>query len=172
MTTSGNITYSYGGPQSVFSQPISKRSPKDEGDTEALAGFLLSLKHRSVTPEPQLLQVVDSRTSEEPSSQAETSSQDSSCDTRTRSPFQTLAAGHDSSEIPYVVSQLPQDSEIDVESLIGDSKLVAMEDRELVPDPLFTAMAQMKPCRLQHSDRVGCYKNRELGSVSMCCLHC
>ena len=58
------------------------------------------------------------------------------------------------------------------EQLIGDSKLVSLQDRDLVPDCLFVAMAQMKPCRLQSADRVGCYKSRDIGFVGMCCMHC
>lgn len=58
------------------------------------------------------------------------------------------------------------------ETLVDKSKLVLMKDRDLVPDALFIAMAQMKPCRLTHADRVGCYKSRELGFLGMCCKHC
>ena len=64
------------------------------------------------------------------------------------------------------------DADIDYESLIEGSKLVLMKDRDLVPDCLFVAMAQMKPCRLTHADRVGCYKARDVGFLGMCCKHC
>lgn len=57
-------------------------------------------------------------------------------------------------------------------SLMGDTVLVSAEDKDLVPDYLFLAMAQMKPCALAESDRVGCYKERTLGFVGMCCKHC
>uniref|UniRef100_A0A7S2V7N2 Uncharacterized protein n=1 Tax=Entomoneis paludosa TaxID=265537 RepID=A0A7S2V7N2_9STRA len=166
------------GPQSVFCKPISSRSPKDE-DTEALAGFLLSLKHRSVTPEPHhpLNDPVSPRADE--TSQPDMSHYPTS-DSRTQSPFQNVSASSSTvtettppqSPVVSSSSSALQDSEIDLEALIGDSKLVLMKDRDLVPDPLFAAMAQMKPCRLQHADRVGCYKNRELGFVGMCCMHC
>lgn len=33
-------------------------------------------------------------------------------------------------------------------------------------------MAQMKPCKLTSSDRVGCYKDRPVGFIGMCCKHC
>ena len=62
--------------------------------------------------------------------------------------------------------------DIDVEALMGDSKLVLTKDRDLVPDSLFVAMAQMRPCELTQADRVGCYKSRELGFVGMSCIHC
>ncbi|CAJ1936269.1 unnamed protein product [Cylindrotheca closterium] len=58
------------------------------------------------------------------------------------------------------------------ERLLEGSDLVLMKDRDLVPDALFVAMAQMKPCKLTQADRVGCYKSRELGFVGMCCKHC
>lgn len=57
-------------------------------------------------------------------------------------------------------------------SLMGDTALVSAEDKDLVPDYLFLAMAQMKPCTLTESDRVGCYKERNVGFVGMCCKHC
>lgn len=56
--------------------------------------------------------------------------------------------------------------------LASDDLLVSIEDRDLVPDVLLLAMAQLKPCRLTEADRVGCYKTRELGFVGMCCKHC
>jgi len=62
--------------------------------------------------------------------------------------------------------------EVSWDNLLGDSKLVFMKDRDLVPDALFIAMAQMKPCQLTQADRVGCYKSREIGFVGMCCKHC
>jgi hypothetical protein len=63
-------------------------------------------------------------------------------------------------------------SETSWEQLIDESELVLMKDRDLVPDSLFVAMAQMKPCKLTQADRVGCYKSREIGFVGMCCKHC
>lgn len=50
--------------------------------------------------------------------------------------------------------------------------LVVPKDRDLIPDALFVALGQMKPTRLQQSDRVGCYKTRQLGFLGMCCKHC
>jgi len=47
--------------------------------------------------------------------------------------------------------------------------LVVPKDRDLIPDALFVALGQMKACRLQQSDRVGCYKTRTLGFMGMCC---
>lgn len=57
-------------------------------------------------------------------------------------------------------------------SLMGDTALVSTEDMDLVPDYLFLAMAQMKPCVLSESDRVGCYKDRGVGFLGMSCKHC
>jgi hypothetical protein len=47
--------------------------------------------------------------------------------------------------------------------------LVVAKDRDLIPDALFVALGQMKPCVLQQSDRVGCYKTRTLGFLGMSC---
>ena len=57
-------------------------------------------------------------------------------------------------------------------SIMGEALLVTPDDKDLVPDYLFLAMAQMRPCALNESDRVGCYKDRELGFKGMCCKHC
>jgi len=66
----------------------------------------------------------------------------------------------------------PVISEASLNVLLGDSKLVLMKDRDLVPDALFVAMAQMKVCQLTEADRVGCYKAREIGFTGMSCKHC
>uniref|UniRef100_A0A7S1ULK3 Uncharacterized protein n=1 Tax=Grammatophora oceanica TaxID=210454 RepID=A0A7S1ULK3_9STRA len=58
------------------------------------------------------------------------------------------------------------------EALLNRSPLVLPVDRDLVPDALFVAMAQMKPCALTNVDRVGCYKSRELGYTGFACAHC
>mmetsp|Transcript_12154 Transcript_12154/g.35253 ORF Transcript_12154/g.35253 Transcript_12154/m.35253 type:complete len:341 (-) Transcript_12154:126-1148(-) len=63
-------------------------------------------------------------------------------------------------------------ADIPWDRLLADSELVVEKDRDLVPDALFVAMAQMKPCKLKQADRVGCYKSREIGFVGMCCMHC
>jgi hypothetical protein len=63
-------------------------------------------------------------------------------------------------------------TDISFDDLLGDSTLVIQKDRDLVPDALFVAMAQMKPCKLTQADRVGCYKTRGIGFVGMCCKHC
>mmetsp|Transcript_7296 Transcript_7296/g.13326 ORF Transcript_7296/g.13326 Transcript_7296/m.13326 type:complete len:391 (+) Transcript_7296:113-1285(+) len=63
-------------------------------------------------------------------------------------------------------------TDVSFDDLVGDSDLVVLKDRDLVPDALFVAMAQMKPCKLTQADRVGCYKTREIGFVGMCCKHC
>jgi hypothetical protein len=61
---------------------------------------------------------------------------------------------------------------INIDDLIRESTLVVPKDRDLVPDALFVAMAQMKPCTLTQADRVGCYKARGIGFLGMCCKHC
>mmetsp|Transcript_103932 Transcript_103932/g.291077 ORF Transcript_103932/g.291077 Transcript_103932/m.291077 type:complete len:332 (-) Transcript_103932:202-1197(-) len=73
---------------------------------------------------------------------------------------------------PPTLMEEPVLSDVSWELLLGDSKLVMMKDRDLVPDALFIAMAQMKSCKLAQADRVGCYKNREVGFTGMACKHC
>jgi len=73
---------------------------------------------------------------------------------------------------PPNLMEEPVLSDMSWELLLGDSKLVFMKDRDLVPDALFVAMAQMKPCKLSQADRVGCYKSREIDFTGMCCKHC
>ena len=60
----------------------------------------------------------------------------------------------------------------DFDHLLSGSDIVVMKDRDLVPDALFLAIAQMKPCKLAHADRVGCYKSRDIGFLGLCCKHC
>jgi len=55
---------------------------------------------------------------------------------------------------------------------IKQIRLVLPKDRKLIPAALFVALGQMKPCRLTQSDRVGCYKTRDIGFLGMCCKHC
>ena len=133
-------------------------------DTEEIAGYLLTLKNRSVTPDPHLSGHVQVVNQPQPSSHH--------------------SALQESSETPYVDQSHHCESTNDTpmgpcgelsmpwEQLIGNSKLVSVQDRDLVPDCLFVAMAQMKACRLQPSDRVGSYKTREIGFIGMCCKHC
>jgi len=136
-----------------------------EEDTQECASFLLALKHRSVTPEP-------------PEIDDEPSTSDRSClpEVIKSQQANTLKKVYDSDDgtvqnAPALMDeQLTNETSLEV--LLGDSQLVFASDRDLVPDPLFVAMAQMKPCSLTEADRVGCYKSRELGFTGMCCKHC
>jgi hypothetical protein len=79
-------------------------------------------------------------------------------------------------------SQLPQmlPSMVDRTLLRGndnaadllESTLVLPKDRELIPASVFVAMTQLKPCRVTRQDRIGSYKNREVGFLGLCCKHC
>ena len=152
MVTTGTV------PSLTSSKHTLRRIP----DTEEIAGYLLTLKHRPVTPDPHL-------SDRSPSVESEAKEQNASslCEGQSESPLveggETVSHG-----------LLGPTGEISMpwESLIANSKLVTMQDRDLVPDCLFVAMAQMKPCRLQPVDRVGCYKSREIGFVGMSCMHC
>lgn len=111
---------------------------------ERLAGFLLNMKHRSVTPEP----LFDGRES------------------RFTEVLKSSYKDHNSGS--YSIHE----SDFDFAEMASTSEIVDLEDRDLVPDALFVAMGQMKRCTLQPSDRVGCYKTREIGYVGFCCKHC
>ena len=55
---------------------------------------------------------------------------------------------------PVLLDDTPN-SDTSWERLLDGSDLVLMKDRDLVPDALFVAMAQMKACKLTQADRVG-----------------
>merc|ERR1712087_494833 len=80
-----------------------------------------------------------------------------------RAPNQVFIPTHISS------TQILQDN---LYEFLVDSSLLSPEDADLVPPYLFLAMAQMELCELKPEDRVGCYKNRELGFRGMRCKHC
>lgn len=143
---------------------LSAEKPRHIPDTEEIAGYLLTLKHRSVTPDPhasdraQQAAVNESHPTSHYGSVPGTP--DSPCVKQPQEGFDETRLG------PGGELTMPW------EQLIADSKLVSSQDRDLVPDCLFVAMAQMKACRLQPTDRVGCYKSREIGFIGMCCKHC
>ena len=156
----------------------SSKDPRHIPDTEEIAGYLLTLKHRSVTPDPhssdraQQQQVVSGGSQTSVYHHHHTTSQQ-----QPESPFVEQPSNSNNSHEEAVVDEsrvgpTGELSHMPWEQLIADSKLVSMQDRDLVPDCLFVAMAQMKPCRLQPADRVGCYKSREIGFIGMCCKHC
>jgi hypothetical protein len=142
-----------------------KHSTTTEEDTHECAEFLLTLKHRSVAPECHDLTYI----------------KDGLHDLTYRS-FQALShkenrdpsmKGKISNAITNPIELCDQGTMgISWESLIEGSQLVSMSDRELVPDALFVSMAQMKPCVLTESDRVGCYKSRPEAFAGLCCRHC
>jgi hypothetical protein len=47
-----------------------------------------------------------------------------------------------------------------------------IEDRDLVPDYVFLALAQLVPCQLITDDRIGAYRTRPIGFTGMCCRYC
>lgn len=157
-----------------------RSSASSENDTEEIASFLLSLKHRSVTPEPSL--AGDSAPSMSTSSSVSNNFSHPSPlrddDPQQEQQQQTFV---DKTPALMMVEQMQHQQEqtssvnmedFDVEALMGVGTLVLKKDRDLVPDSLFLAMSQMKPCELTQADRVGCYKSRELGFVGMACVHC
>jgi hypothetical protein len=76
-----------------------------------------------------------------------------------------------------VSSPTPEPSFLDLsdeqmKELMGDTELVKIDDRHYVPDYLFLAMAQLRPCNLVEDDRIGVYKAREIGFLGLCCKYC
>jgi hypothetical protein len=143
-----------------------------EEDTEEVASFLLSLKHnRSVTPEPPA---------------DDSDERYRNVKTTPYQPYGYASYGHGTNPtertlpvtgdrpVATASEELSMTSvaDIDYEALIAESNLVSPKDRDLVPDSLYIAMAQMQLCELTQADRVGCYKSREIGFVGMCCKHC
>jgi len=148
-----------------------------ENEATEVASFLLQLKHRSVTPEnapsstEHLLALHQSQAAHvrDPLSYSKVNALGS---------IGSVYGFPTTSFKPYMAERAPAlleepvISDMSWKRLLGDSKLVQMKDRDLVPDSLFLAMAQMKPCSLTQADRVGCYKTREIGFTGMCCKHC
>jgi len=138
-------------------------------DTETIASFLLTLRTRAVSPEPSTADTADA--DDNPSVVSESYHQVSQPSSPSQSPPQAYV-----DRTPCAISEdkqsLSSDEDIPVEGFLDSCKLVLTKDRDLVPDALFVAMAQMRPCKLTQADRVGCYKTRELGFVGMCCKHC
>jgi hypothetical protein len=56
--------------------------------------------------------------------------------------------------------------------ILENSTVVHMSDRHLVPDTIFAATAQTKPCEITEGDRVGRCKDHRIGSMGLCCRHC
>jgi hypothetical protein len=56
--------------------------------------------------------------------------------------------------------------------ILENSTVVHLSDRHLVPDTIFAATAQTKPCEITDGDRVGRCKDHRIGSMGLCCRHC
>jgi hypothetical protein len=153
-----------------------KQAHGRDRQTEEVANFLLSLKHsRSVSPEPREFDLCLTPTTKpvQAPSLTELSNEQNSEDVFVLSSIQSEPISPEQSPIqgsPFPSVNL--NSSYDWTKLLDESPLVKYEDRDLVPDALFVAMAQMKVCHLTQSDLVGCYKSRDIGFVGMCCKHC
>lgn len=177
-TTSSNMNIRYSSSQSPVSKP-----EMDDSQTEEIATFLLSLKHsRSVSPEPPESEQVPEQKQQEALYSSPISCSPSTYDNYANRQYQTpviqTAPTPNTLQLPSLhesttsSSTSIEASKYDWNQLLDGSPLVLLEDRDLVPDALFVAMAQMKVCYLTQPDRVGCYKEREIGFVGMCCKHC
>eukprot|EP00934_Nitzschia_sp_Nitz4_P004674 Nitzschia sp. Nitz4//scaffold43_size134323//31990//33099//NITZ4_003286-RA/size134323-processed-gene-0.34-mRNA-1//-1//CDS//3329551909//4664//frame0 len=145
-------------------------------EAQEVASFLLQLKHRS-TPDGPLSGLQEDAERRLLLQQAAQAAQIRAAAAAYPSMgavygLPTVDFGQNIMERPPTLLEEPAMNDVSWDLLLGDSKLVFMKDRDLVPDALFVAMAQMKPCKLQSADRVGCYKSRELGFTGMCCKHC
>jgi hypothetical protein len=163
-----------------------RRGPPQQGEeANEVASFLLQLKHRNAT-EAQLAEIAAHEDAERRMLFQQAQIRAAVVQSQgypSMGSLYGLPAGMDlrhsflehaaaqTTQTPSLLEE-PVVSEISWEVLLGDSKLVFMKDRDLVPDALFVAMAQMKACKLTQADRVGCYKSRELGFVGMSCKHC
>jgi hypothetical protein len=65
-----------------------------------------------------------------------------------------------------------KDEGMDLEALIGDSKIVSIKDRHLVSDTTLVAMAQMSVCQVTEEDKIGRCKDHKLGFKGLCCKVC
>lgn len=76
------------------------------------------------------------------------------------------------SEVNATVEEQDVDDAPIIDELIADSVIVTMNERGLVPDSVLVAYGQLKPCRLDIMDKIGWYKDREIGFPGLCCKHC
>lgn len=179
------------GPFGFFRPPYPPQPKAGQGreKEEEIAGFLVSLKNRSVTPEPhgdEPINFAHHHPHAHPHAMMKAPYQSYA----PYPPFNYEAPRPVPSYRPRRLPKAPSSPEmppreksplddmtfcldkIEWEYLLGNSTLVSIKDQDLVPDCLFVSMAQMQPCRLTIADRVGCYKDREVGFVGMCCKHC
>lgn len=147
-------------------------------EAQEVASFLLQLKHRNA-PELSLAEIHDEAERRLLLQQAAQAAHLRAAAVSAAYPTMGAVYGLPTMDFtkalierPPTLREEPASLDMSWDLLLGDSKLVLLKDRDLVPDALFVAMAQMKPCKLTHADRVGCYKSREIGFTGMCCKHC
>jgi hypothetical protein len=148
-------------------------------EAQEVASFLIQLKHRNAPDNQQVSGIHDEAEHRLLLHQATQAAQIRAA---ALAGYSSMGAAYGLPTVDFVPSmperpppslmEEPVLSDVSWELLLGDGKLVFMKDRDLVPDALFVAMAQMKSCKLTQADRVGCYKNRELGFLGMACKHC
>lgn len=79
-------------------------------------------------------------------------------------------SNEDTEQLPSAPELPPLD--VNFEELTADSYFTTIDMRGNVADSFFVAIAQMRPCGLTQDDRVGKYRQREIGFVGLCCRHC
>jgi hypothetical protein len=145
----------------IKDQRYSLQSTMTKPDEESASVLLMNLKYRSVTPEASIRLPVQA-------------SYPTTCDTRREN--------RKDQPSPVVPPSIDLDTKAGtrrsrslvsyLHSILNESQLVSIHDRELVPDYLLVALAQMMPCQLTDADKIGCYRKRELGFTGMRCKHC
>ena len=84
---------------------------------------------------------------------------------------------------PAAAANPPEDGDVEREQeettldapwadLCENADFVTPTLRGDIPDSLFVAISQFKPTALTPDDRIGKYKNREIGFTGLCCQHC
>jgi hypothetical protein len=80
--------------------------------------------------------------------------------------------GSDTDRKPSARGPAVEPESIPWELLLRDSTLVSLDDRGLISDSQFAALAQMEKCELTEEDRIGYNKDRAVGFVGLRCRFC
>lgn len=148
---------------------FSRKVPERKEDTEEVAGFLLSLKRRDSISSEADLKTDDRNYNHIPTAMRPLYTQPYKIAPPMHMEIQRSMVMKNSPSIPAAINAA---AEMPWETLLANSNLISIKDRDLVSDALLVAMAQMRPCRLTAVDKVGCYKTRQLGFLGFCCKNC
>jgi hypothetical protein len=93
-------------------------------------------------------------------------------DSHTNTATTAVSRNRNTSDPPPPQQQQQLELDAPWADLCEGAELVTPTLRGDISDALYVSMAQFRPCGLTQDDRVGKYKNREIGFVGMCCKHC